>query len=176
MSFMTRLVTLFATAAVVLLLLGLLMSRLHLRSGLSLSLPAGGWLIPYWVLCFGAALFFCLFAFAYSLLDGALECSGRHVALWAKRLLRWTVCAFRNRDGQVRDSRLLINAVGYTNWLRVVGDANLCCVYCVLRNASSLPACPGLLPFRWPAPLFATCASRITLMFCRIGSEVSGRW
>ena len=64
---MTRLSTLFAIAAMAVLLLGVLTSHLDLQSGLAVSLPTGSYYISYNVLCFGAALFFCLFAFVYSI-------------------------------------------------------------------------------------------------------------
>ncbi len=64
---MSRLPTLFAIAAMSLLGVGLLVPRLDLRSGMTLSLPRATYMIPNRMLCYGAALCFCLFAFLYSL-------------------------------------------------------------------------------------------------------------
>ncbi len=63
---MPRSQTLFATAAVVALLPGLLTSRINLGSGLTVSLHRTVYLIPPSMLCYGVALLFCLFAILYS--------------------------------------------------------------------------------------------------------------
>ena len=62
---MPRLPMLFATAAIVALLLGLLTSRFDLVTGMTITLPAT-YFVPNRTLCYGIALFFCLFAFLYS--------------------------------------------------------------------------------------------------------------
>jgi hypothetical protein len=59
---MPRIPMLFATTAVVALLLGLLTSRFDLSSGMALALPRAHFTIPNRTLCDGVALFFCLFA------------------------------------------------------------------------------------------------------------------
>jgi len=63
----TRIPTLFAVAGVVVLVVGLLSSRMGLRSGMSLTWHGTGYLLGNSLLCFGAGVFFCLFAFLYSL-------------------------------------------------------------------------------------------------------------
>jgi hypothetical protein len=64
---MPRPQTLFVIAAVVALVLGLVTSRLSLSTGMALTLPGASYVIPNSMLCYGAALFFCLFAFLYSI-------------------------------------------------------------------------------------------------------------
>jgi hypothetical protein len=64
---MPRLPMLFATAAITALIMGLLTSRFDLATGMTLTLPRATYLIPNRMLCYGAALFFCLFAFLYSI-------------------------------------------------------------------------------------------------------------
>jgi hypothetical protein len=63
---MPRLPMLFATAAIVALLLGLLTSRFDLSTGMTITLPKATYFVPNATLCYGIALFFCLFAFRYS--------------------------------------------------------------------------------------------------------------
>ena len=63
---MPRLPMLFATAAIVALLLGLLTSRFELLAGMTITLPKASYFVPNGTLCYGIALFFCLFAFLYS--------------------------------------------------------------------------------------------------------------
>ena len=63
---MPRLPMLFATAAIVALLLGLLTSRFDLSTGMTITLPKASYFVPNGTLCYGVALFFCLFAFLYS--------------------------------------------------------------------------------------------------------------
>jgi hypothetical protein len=63
---MPRLPMLFATAAVTALLLGLLTSRFDLSTGMTITLPRATYFVSNGILCFGVALFFCLFAFLYS--------------------------------------------------------------------------------------------------------------
>ena len=63
---MPRLPMLFATAAIVALLLGLLTSRFDLSTGMTITLPKATYFVPNGTLCYGIALFFCLFAFLYS--------------------------------------------------------------------------------------------------------------
>jgi hypothetical protein len=63
---MTRLPMCFATAAVTALLLGLLTSRFDLSTGMTISLPKATYFVANGILCYGVALFFCLFAFLYS--------------------------------------------------------------------------------------------------------------
>jgi hypothetical protein len=64
---MPRLPMLFATTAITALILGLLTSRFDLSTGMTLMLPRASYLIPDRMLCYGVALFFCLFAFLYSI-------------------------------------------------------------------------------------------------------------
>jgi hypothetical protein len=64
---MPRLPMLFATTAITALILGLLTSRFDLSTGATLILPRASYLIPNRMLCYGVALFFCLFAFLYSI-------------------------------------------------------------------------------------------------------------
>jgi len=64
---MSRAPVFFATAAAMALLLGLLTSRFDLSAGMSLALPRAHYAIPNRMLCYGVALFFCLFAFVYSI-------------------------------------------------------------------------------------------------------------
>ena len=66
-SYTPRIHTLFATAAVGSLLLGLLTSGFHLRSGLVLSLRRTGYSVRNRMPCHAVALFFCFFAFLYSI-------------------------------------------------------------------------------------------------------------
>jgi hypothetical protein len=63
---MPRLPMLFATAAIVALVLGSLTSRLDLSTGMTITLPKASYFVPNRTLCYGIALFFCLFAFLYS--------------------------------------------------------------------------------------------------------------
>jgi hypothetical protein len=63
---MPRVPTLFATAAVTALLLGLLIPRFDLSTGMTITLPRASYFVPNGTLCYGVALFFCLFAFLYS--------------------------------------------------------------------------------------------------------------
>jgi hypothetical protein len=63
---MPRIQTLFASAAVGVLLLGLLTSRLKLGSELGVTLRQTVYGLPYSMLCYGVAFFFCLFAVLYS--------------------------------------------------------------------------------------------------------------
>jgi hypothetical protein len=63
---MPRIQTLFASAAVGVLLLGLLTSRLKLGSELVVTFRQTGYGLPYSMLCYVVALFFCLFAVLYS--------------------------------------------------------------------------------------------------------------
>ena len=63
---MPRIQTLFASAAVGVLLLGLLTSRLKPGSELVVTFHRTGYGLPYSMLCYGVALFFCLFAVLYS--------------------------------------------------------------------------------------------------------------
>jgi hypothetical protein len=65
-SYMPRIQTLFASAAVGVLLLGLLTSRLKLGSELVVTFRQTGYGLPYSMLCYVVALFFCLFAVLYS--------------------------------------------------------------------------------------------------------------
>jgi len=65
-SYMPRIQTLFASAAVVVLLLGLLTSRINQTFGLTISLRHSVYACPNSVLCYGVALFFCFFALLYS--------------------------------------------------------------------------------------------------------------
>ena len=64
---MPRLPMLFATAAIVALLLGLLTSRFDLLAGMTITLPRATYFVSNGILCYGVALFFCLFAFLYSI-------------------------------------------------------------------------------------------------------------
>jgi hypothetical protein len=64
---MPRIPMLFATAAVMALILGLLTSRFDVSTSMSLALPRAHYAIPNRMLCYGVALFFCLFAFLYSI-------------------------------------------------------------------------------------------------------------
>ena len=65
---MPRLPMLFATAAIVaLLFLGLLTSRFDLLAGMTITLPRATYFVSNGILCYGVALFFCLFAFLYSI-------------------------------------------------------------------------------------------------------------
>jgi hypothetical protein len=64
---MPRLPMLFATTAITALIMGLLTSRFDLSTGMTLRLPRATYLIANWTLCYGVALFFCLFAFLYSI-------------------------------------------------------------------------------------------------------------
>lgn len=61
---MARIQTLFATAAVMALLVGLLAP--NLGSGLSITRRGAAYLVPNSMLCYGIALFFCFFAILYS--------------------------------------------------------------------------------------------------------------
>jgi hypothetical protein len=63
---MPRIQTLFASAAVGVLLFGLLISRLKLGPGITFVLRRTGYGLPYSLLCYGVALSFCLFAVLYS--------------------------------------------------------------------------------------------------------------
>ena len=63
---MPRLPTLFAIAAVAVLLGAQLPSRFNLETGMSFTLPGATHYIPNTVLCYAAAAFFTLFAFLYS--------------------------------------------------------------------------------------------------------------
>jgi hypothetical protein len=63
---MPRIQTLFASAAVVALLLGLITSRFNQRFGLMISLRHSVYFSPNSMLCYGVALFFCFFALLYS--------------------------------------------------------------------------------------------------------------
>ena len=63
---MPRLPMLFATAAVTALLLGMLTSRFDLSTGMTIAMHKTGYFVPNAILCYGVALFFCLFAFLYS--------------------------------------------------------------------------------------------------------------
>jgi hypothetical protein len=63
---MPRVQTLFASAAVGVLLLGLLTSRLRPESEMVVTLRHTGYALPYSMLCYGIALSFSLFAFLYS--------------------------------------------------------------------------------------------------------------
>ena len=63
---MPRLPMLFASAAIVALLLGLLTSRFDLLADMTVALPKATYFVPNGTLCYGIALFFCLFAFLYS--------------------------------------------------------------------------------------------------------------
>jgi hypothetical protein len=76
---MPRIQTLFATAAVGVLLLGLLTSRLKLGSELVVTLRQTGYGLPYSMLCYGIALFFCLFAVLYSI----------WIVPWSVRAANW---------------------------------------------------------------------------------------
>jgi hypothetical protein len=64
---MPRLPMLFATAAIVALLLGLLTSRFDLLAGMTITLPRATYFVSNGILCYGVALVFCLFAFLYSI-------------------------------------------------------------------------------------------------------------
>jgi hypothetical protein len=63
---MPRIQTLFASAAVGVLLFGLLTSRLKPGPMMVVTLRQTGYGLPYSVLCYGVALSFCLFTFLYS--------------------------------------------------------------------------------------------------------------
>ena len=63
---MTRPPMLFAAAAVTALLLGMLTSRFDLSTGMTIVLHKTGYFVRNRILCYGVALFFCLFAFLYS--------------------------------------------------------------------------------------------------------------
>jgi hypothetical protein len=80
---MPRIQTLFATAAVMALLLGLLTSRFNLRSGLTISLRQTGYVVPNSLLFYGLALFFCFFALLYSvwMVDWSAQAARWHFAL-----------------------------------------------------------------------------------------------
>jgi hypothetical protein len=58
---------LYATIAITALSFGLLTSRFDLSTGMTLMLPRASYLIPNSMLCDGTAVFFCLFAFLYSI-------------------------------------------------------------------------------------------------------------
>jgi hypothetical protein len=64
---MARLPTLFAVSAACALVLGILSPRFDVRAGMSVTWHGAGYMIPNKTLCFGAAVFFCLFAFLYSI-------------------------------------------------------------------------------------------------------------
>ncbi len=76
---MPRIPTLFATAAVGVLLLGLLTSRFNLGFGLSVSLRRTAYGVPNSMLCYGVALFFCFFAVLYSV----------WMVPWSAQAARW---------------------------------------------------------------------------------------
>jgi hypothetical protein len=59
--------TFFATAAIVMLALGILVSRLNLLQSLSLTINRNGYLVLNETLCYGAASVFGFFAFLYSI-------------------------------------------------------------------------------------------------------------
>jgi TctA family transporter len=63
---MQRIQTLFASAAVGVLLLGLVTSRFKPGSEMVVTLRQTGYGLPYSMLCYGVALFFCLSALLYS--------------------------------------------------------------------------------------------------------------
>ena len=93
---MPRIQTLFASAAVGVLLLGLLTSRLKPGSELVVTFHRTGYGLPYSMLCYGVPLllFVCSPLFG---LDGAVERSGRKLAFWTQRslgrsLLRCILC------------------------------------------------------------------------------------
>lgn len=64
---MPRIPILFAATALFLLFVGLIGSRFGFPAGMTLTLPKNTYLIPYQLLCFGAASCFCIFAFLYSM-------------------------------------------------------------------------------------------------------------
>ena len=76
---MPRIPILFAATALFILSMGLLSSRFNFATGMTLALPKNTYLIPYHLLCFGAASCFCIFAFLYSM--WMVPWSAR-VALW----------------------------------------------------------------------------------------------
>lgn len=80
---MPRLAMLFATAAVTALLLGLLTSRFDLLTGMTVTLPRATYFVSNGILCYGVALFFCLFAFLYSvwIVPWSAEAAVWHFAL-----------------------------------------------------------------------------------------------
>jgi hypothetical protein len=78
---MPRIQTLFASAAVGVLLLGLLTSRLKLGSELVVTLRQTGYGLPYSMLCYGVAFFFCLFAVLYSV----------WIVSWSVRAANWHI-------------------------------------------------------------------------------------
>jgi hypothetical protein len=80
---MPRIQTLFATAAVGLLLLGLLSSRLKPGPEMVVTLRQTGYVVPNSILCYGVALFFCLFAVLYSvwMVNWSVQAANWHFGL-----------------------------------------------------------------------------------------------
>jgi hypothetical protein len=76
---MPRIQTLFVSAAIGVLLLGLLISRIRLGPDLVITVHHIGYGVPNSTLCYGVALFFCLFALVYSL----------WVVPWSAQAARW---------------------------------------------------------------------------------------
>ncbi len=64
---MPRIPILFAGTALFVLSVGLLSSRFNFSAGMTLTLLKKTYLIPYHLLCFGAASCLCIFAFLYSM-------------------------------------------------------------------------------------------------------------
>jgi hypothetical protein len=79
---MPRVSVLFAIASITFLVLGGFALRFDLRAHLSLALPRAHYVVPNSTLCFGVALFFCLFAFLYSLwfVPWSVQAAGWHFA------------------------------------------------------------------------------------------------
>ena len=80
---MSRIQTLFAAAAIAALLLGLLATRFDQRWGLTITLRQTGYIVPNSMLCYGVALFFCLFAVLYSVwtVSWSVRAASWHLAL-----------------------------------------------------------------------------------------------
>jgi len=80
---MSRIQTLFAAAAIGALLLGLLATRFNLRWGLTITLRQTRYMVPNSMLCYGVALFFCLFAVLYSVwtVPWSVRAASWHLAL-----------------------------------------------------------------------------------------------
>jgi len=76
---MPRIQTLFVSAAIGVLLLGLLTSRMRLGPEMVITVRHIGYGVPNGMLCYGVALFFCLFALVYSL----------WVVSWSVQAAKW---------------------------------------------------------------------------------------